>query len=285
MNFNIKREGYFMKMSNKKLLLILAVSILVVSLLGLLGRQLPVQADYPSFVPDALSQRNKPIPGQRRQRRPVEQNFNPEDFYSSPKSAYSWPKFPAPRVAKSFSDEQRQLIWESLAQAQELLQRKEVYDCIGKYVNNGYFGTNPKGAVEIFLTQYPVNDRALGRPRRVYISKMYEENKILGQAILGLTIQQPNERAKDFALSLNAYNLSNPRFNKNTWAGVIVHEILHNWNYDHVDNVVINSETNQTNVAGNFVYESGWCVAREGRDKEPGTFGLTGSGGADVFVD
>jgi len=38
-------------------------------------------------------------------------------------------------------------------------------------------------------------------------------------------------------------------------------------------------------VDGNFVSESGWCVAREGRDKKLGTFGLTGSGGADVFVD
>lgn len=259
-----------MKMSNKKFSLILAVSILVLSPLGLLVRQLSVQAGCPRFL--CLTKQS--IPGGRVQRK----------FYSSP-SGYSWPKFPEPLVDQSFSDEQRQLIWKSLAKAQELLQRKEVYDCIGKYVNNGYDGTNPKGAVEIFLTQYPVNDRALGRPRRVYISKMYEENNVLGEATLGLTIQQPNKRAKDFALSLNAYNLSNPRLNKNTWAGVIVHEILHNWNYDHVDNVVINSETNQTNVAGNFVYESGWCVAREGRDKEPGTFGLTGSGGADVFVD
>jgi hypothetical protein len=38
-------------------------------------------------------------------------------------------------------------------------------------------------------------------------------------------------------------------------------------------------------VGGNLVYESGCCVARKGRDKKPGTFGLTGSGGADVFVD
>jgi len=38
-------------------------------------------------------------------------------------------------------------------------------------------------------------------------------------------------------------------------------------------------------VTGNFVSESGCCVARKGGDKKPGTFGLKGSGGADVFVD
>lgn len=54
-----------MKMPNKKFSLTLAVSILVLSPFGLLVRQLPVQADCPPFVPDALCPTNKPIPGQR----------------------------------------------------------------------------------------------------------------------------------------------------------------------------------------------------------------------------
>jgi len=54
-----------MKMSNKKLSLTLSVSIFVLSPLGLLVRQLPVQADCPPFVPDALCPSNKPIPGQK----------------------------------------------------------------------------------------------------------------------------------------------------------------------------------------------------------------------------
>ena len=52
-------------MPNKKFSLTLAVSILVLSPFGLLVRQLPVQADCPPFVPDALCPTNKPIPGQR----------------------------------------------------------------------------------------------------------------------------------------------------------------------------------------------------------------------------
>lgn len=269
-----------MIMSKKKLSLTLAVSILVLSPLGLLVEQLPVQADCPPFVPDALCPSNGPIPGGRRTD-PSEQNFNAGDFYSS-STEYSWPKFPYPQVSKDFSSEERQLIWRSLAKAQEQLQRKEVYDCIGKYVNNGYDGQNPRFAVEAFITLFPVNDRKLGRPRRVYISKFYEENRVLGRATVGLIIQQPNKKAKDFHVKLNAYNLS--RYDVNTLAGVIVHELLHNWNHSHVDNVEIDPQTGKTNVAGNFVYESGWCVAREGRDKQAGSFGLTG-GVADVFVD
>ncbi|MEG4085219.1 DUF1036 domain-containing protein [Microcoleus sp. POL10_C6] len=52
-------------MSNKKLSLTLAVSILVLSPFGLLVRQPEVLADCPPFVPDALCPSNEPIPGQR----------------------------------------------------------------------------------------------------------------------------------------------------------------------------------------------------------------------------
>jgi uncharacterized membrane protein len=54
-----------MIMSKKKFSLTLAVSIFVLSPLGLLMRQESVMADCPPFVPDALCPSNKPIPGQR----------------------------------------------------------------------------------------------------------------------------------------------------------------------------------------------------------------------------
>jgi len=64
-----------MKMSNKKISLNLAVSILVLSPLSLLMRQLPVRADCSPFIPDALCPSNKPIPGSRRQGSPVQKGL------------------------------------------------------------------------------------------------------------------------------------------------------------------------------------------------------------------
>ena len=60
--------------------------------------------------------------------------------------------------------------------------------------------------------------------------------------------------------------------------GTIVHELFHNFGYKHPKYVDHNvNGTGMTSVAGNFVYEAGWCVARRGTtDKQPGMFGLVG---------
>lgn len=194
----------------------------------------------------------------------------------------SWTAFPEPRVSKSFSSNERRLIWQSLAKAQEQLQRRQVYNCINQYVTRGYpNGNKPDEMVRASLTFFPMNHRIKGRRMRLYINKIEKENRVLGQAVVGI-----DPYKSDFNISLNAYNLSSGRFpQETTWAGVIVHELLHNWNYSHAKNV---DPKKPEQVAGNFVYESGWCVAREGRDKLPGAFGLTGNGFSDpseVFVD
>ncbi|WP_341731246.1 DUF1036 domain-containing protein [Microcoleus sp. EPA2] len=96
-------------MPNKKLSLILAVSILVVSPLGLLVRQPSVLADCPPFVPDALCPSNKPIPGQRLP--PVQKGLticnktSVDNVYVAIALDYSGPfpsdGFPAPRYTES----------------------------------------------------------------------------------------------------------------------------------------------------------------------------------------
>jgi hypothetical protein len=50
--------------------------------------------------------------------------------------------------------------------------------------------------------------------------------------------------------------------------------MLHNLGHEHPS--ISPSGRNIENVAGTFVYEAGWCVARRGGNKTPGTFGLTG---------
>jgi len=96
----------------------------------------------------------------------------------------------------------------------------------------------------------------------------------LGQAKLSAHI--PNDpRAELYlkiALNYDAVNRSDPfglGFNRDVWAGVIAHEILHQFQYDHGNSGVFASD-----YPGFFVYEFGNCV--EAGRESPGSYDRSG---------
>jgi hypothetical protein len=144
------------------------------------------------------------------------------------------------------------------------------------------------------------------RQRRLYIIRYYSDsNPELANAYLG----RGTISADDFEIKLNAakfqnliingvkfrnlISMSNDQFVQaikggagsdtiSIFAGAIFHEMLHNVGHDHPGV----SESNMKPAIGNFVYEAGWCVARGGTPKTPGTLGLTWSGvSSGFFVD
>lgn len=192
------------------------------------------------------------------------------NYYSS--SSYSWYMFPYPLVSKDFTWEQRQLIWTSLARARVMITNERVRSCIQKYTTFGYRGKAPQDGAGSFAKLAsshpklrPGQGRNNGGLQYLYINKFDENNSTLGRAPVGIKVYE-----KDLEIALNSRNLS--KFSSDQlWAGVIIHEILHNWDYTHPE--VQNG--NFSRIPGNFVYEVGWCVSRDGLNKEPGSLSLT----------
>ena len=198
--------------------------------------------------------------------------LKPRTGYKLSPSNYSWSFFPVPAVSRTFTKEQAQLIWSSLAIANDFIKNDEVLGCIKKYSTSGYRSLTPDKMVRgigFFASAHPKFRLGYGRDRKglqyLYIHKMDEEGTTLGQA---RTIEPMNQ---DLQITLNSYNLSRHK-DPYKWAGVIIHEILHNWSYDHP--VVTNGDF--SSIPGNFVYEAGWCFERQGAYKVPGSLGLDG---------
>ena len=107
--------------------------------------------------------------------------------------------------------------------------------------------------------------------------------KELGRAPIGYT-----DHTGNFLMTLNIAQfqdvVANPFARTGTSAAIdrqrralqntLVHEMLHSMGEDHPENVIVNANRS-TNVAGNFVYEAGWCIERAGATKQFGQFGLT----------
>jgi hypothetical protein len=213
--------------------------------------------------------------------KPVYSQPNLSNYYAS-SSNYSWSYFPFPVVSKDFTYEERQLIWRSLAKAKDLMFNDLVGECIQKYTTFGYKGKSPTGGVRSFAMLASAHPKLRpGQGRQVssnyrsglqylYVNKMYEQNSVLGRAPLDIGVGE-----RDLEIALNTHNLS--KYSSQTfWAGVIVHEVLHNWGYTHPE--VQNGDFSK--IPGNFVYETGWCLNREGSIKQPGSFNLDGGVGS-----
>jgi hypothetical protein len=117
-------------------------------------------------------------------------------------------------------------------------------------------------------------------PFNVYIRRYSKKSFERGWAEISST------GGNKLELNLNAYPISggdseNKTTTKET-AGIIGHELLHVYGFDHDE---VNGD-DFSPVFGNDVYESGWCIARDGVEKSPNTFGLTEDGSiSDKFVD
>jgi hypothetical protein len=175
-----------------------------------------------------------------------------------------WDQLPTPHISKKFTSDERYLIWSSLDKIQEIFRKPAFYECVESYTTkkNGdgndptiYNGSKPGFAVAAFISNFPRNDKSGGRPHLLFIDKVQLEGSRLGQA------NRPRRKGDmyDFIIELNTNKFS--KFtSQNLWAGVIVHEMLHNVGYDHPD--IVNG--NFDPIIGNFVYETGYCANGEG---------------------
>ena len=162
------------------------------------------------------------------------------------------------------------------------MKNPELYNCINSYTTkkngdgrdlNIYDGKNPGFAVQSFLSSYPRNDKSGGRQHVLFIDRIdLTGNKegVLGNA----NIPKKKLGMYDFEINLNVRNFSNYP-SPNVWAGVILHEMLHNVGYDHPAIVNKNFAPND----GNFVYETGYCTNGEG------TKSIYLNGDEQLFVD
>lgn len=191
----------------------------------------------------------------------------------------SWPAFPSPKVSTNFSSEQKVKIWRSLRKAQEVVQKSEVSDCVQKYVNlqTGEYlpgGTKPGLSMRLYIAHLPSQQR-----KSVYIDPYTSnDNTQLGKAGVGI-VGGPSNSNADFRISLNSAKLAS--ITENDLAGVIVHELLHNWGYQHLK---YDMTKNDEDRRANFVYVAGWCVASSGA---PYSQNLTGdnSGYREFHID
>ncbi len=206
-----------------------------------------------------------------------------------------WSNFPRPVVSKDFSETERNIIWESLGIAKTRIESSQVKSCIKKYVIKDYDGSYPQDMVTsmgLWASAHPTLRPKLGRKltddytgglQYLYISKIDipkapDGGYTLGRATLNIGVDK-----NDLKVNLNSVALTN--FDTDTIAGTIIHEMLHNWGYDHSRSNSI--DVLKKEVPGNFVYEAGWCVTRNGSEKTPGNFGIidspNGSVGGEVF--
>ena len=115
-------------------------------------------------------------------------------------------------------------------------------------------------------------------PFDVYIRRVNEKSNLLGRAFINST------GGNKLEITLNAHpiQIGDRRTIYKETAGVIGHELLHVYGFNHPK---VNP-SNFSPVLGNAVYESGWCIARGGTDKNPTQFGLSDDGSiSDKFVD
>jgi len=195
-------------------------------------------------------------------------------------SNYTWDAFPRPLVSSDFQEQERYKIWKSLLKAQAIIKSTGtgsiMEQCIKKYVNistGEYDGKAPATGALVRVSSWPVLTN-----RKLYIDQ-FTHDRYLGLGLLGI-INFNSPKDVDFKIELNSTMI--PQYSENVIAGIIVHEILHNWGYQHSR---YDTTNNWEDARGNFVYEVGWCVTREGKDKPPGSVGLTGEAAGEFFVD
>jgi hypothetical protein len=115
-------------------------------------------------------------------------------------------------------------------------------------------------------------------PFVVYIRRVDEKSNLLGFA------SKDSTGGNKLEITLNAHpiQVGNNRTTYKKTAGVIGHELLHVYGFNHPKVIAKNFSP----VLGNAVYESGWCISRDGTDKNPTQLGLSDDGSvSDEFVD
>lgn len=167
-------------------------------------------------------------------------------------------------LSSSFTPEERNFMSEILTRFDD--RTSDAYSssfvaCTANYTN----ADTPDNAM---LNRLSVNSifSQLRSRKFIYVQKITNpkelEDNPLARASLGLETDY-------FSMKINPAVTT---LDKERMAGTLVHEMLHNLGYSHSR---YSKTKDDADRLGNFVYEAGWCVAREYSDKPRGTLGLT----------
>jgi hypothetical protein len=174
-----------------------------------------------------------------------------------------WPKLAVPRISATFTPQQRNLLWEALVKIQTRMQSKEVLDCISKSATYGYYQDETAvQAAQRFMVGAKsrlVNDGSRKRRQRIFINTGVIDSDTADAYVRAGTTRNVKE-------DMTMYIVQDKMGGKSSdyWAGVIVHEILHVYTYEHPNYDPGKDYFGQ--FAGNMMFEAEWCVS--GRRKK-----------------
>jgi hypothetical protein len=174
-----------------------------------------------------------------------------------------WRKIAVPRVAATFTPSQRKLLWEALIKIQARMQSKEVLECISKSTTYGYYQdeTALKAAQRFVVgaSSRMVTVGSRSRRQRLYINTGTIDSDTADAYVRAGTTRNVKE-------DMTMYIVQDKMGGKSSdyWAGVIVHEILHVYTYEHPSYDPGKDYFDQ--FAGNMMFETEWCVS--GRRKK-----------------
>lgn len=212
---------------------------------------------------------------------------------------------PHPKMSSSFSEQQQRFLLSSFGRLNSMMgvEQNSLESCLKRYVNreltaskSPYSDVSSKGLwenwnftkrLDYFTFQPPMRViRVVGVLRvPIYVDKFSDENQTLAEAPVGIDWLLEGFRIKINEVALNR-SINNPQEfgDYEKWSGTILHEIMHNMGFDHaVLSDDPSDEEFRQKVVGNIVYEAGWCVARSGNEKAPGSFMLTGNSSSSGF--
>ncbi len=223
---------------------------------------IPTELNTPIAVPNTIKN-DVDYAGSREYFKPQKGRFNENSY---------WSKFPIPKISKNFTPEQRKTIWVALVKAQKLMQSKRVMSCIERHtIDKQYTDETPQEAAQRFiidsqrsLVDDPASYPSKKRRQYLYINNDLNPSTNSKNYYAWATIGSSRIVKKDITINLRSDRLST--LDANNWAGLIVHEILHFYSYDH--NEFDENKDYYEQFKGNFVYETDWCVSSEGNEKE-----------------
>jgi hypothetical protein len=190
-------------------------------------------------------------------------------YYTKPK--FNTVNLPQLYLDNNFTQTEENALWDGYSYLNTHLITKPVMDCMTTYSSNLPNAGN-------ILASGVYNNRKL----KLFVHKGGDPQNPFPPrttTVANATKNSVSDSGK-FTMNFNPDQIK-PNKNKNwvsqeaTMAGFLGHEMFHNLNYDHAqlqkDSL---GNTIFTPAFGNEVYESGWCIARNGGSKTAGTYGL-----------
>jgi hypothetical protein len=176
-----------------------------------------------------------------------------------------WSKFPIPRVSANFTSEQRQLLWDAVMKIQVRMQSKAVLECVSKTSTYGYYqDETPMQAAQRFVVGVKsklVVDESTARKRR---QRLFINTGVIDSDSTDAYVRAGTTRNVREDMTMYIVQDKMGRKNSDYWAGVIVHEILHVYTYEHPAYDPNKDYFDQ--FTGNMMFETEWCVS--GRRKK-----------------